>query len=156
MTEQPKQTHIQELVFNKKALFQYEVVETIETGIVLQGTEIKALRQHGASIQEAYVTVDGNALWLINASIAPYSFGSVYNHEEKRKRKLLAHKREIATVRTALQEKGLTCVPLSVYIKNGKAKVKIAIVKGKKLYDKRESIKERDDKRSMQRLMKQQ
>ena len=154
MTNESKQAHIQELVSNKKAFFQYEIVETFETGIVLLGTEIKSLRDHGGSLPEAYVTVNSHELWLIAASIAPYRFGSVYNHEEKRKRKLLAHKREIAKICTAIDEKGLTCVPLSMYLKNGKVKVKIAIVKGKKLHDKRASIKERDNKREVQRAMK--
>ena len=120
MTNESKQPHIQELVTNKKAFFQYEVLETFETGIVLQGTEIKSLREHGGSLPEAYVTVEKSELWLIAASIAPYKFGSFYNHAEKRKRKLLAHKREIATIEKALEQKGLTCIPLSMYDKNGK------------------------------------
>lgn len=150
-----KQLHIQELVSNRKALFQYEIVETFEVGIMLVGTEIKSLRENGGSLVEAYVSVDKWELWLIAANIAPYRFGASYNHEDKRKRKLLAHKREIAQIAQAIKEKGLTCIPLSMYLKNGKVKVRIAIVKGKKLHDKREAIKERDDKRTMQRALKQ-
>ena len=147
-------TEIKELVSNRKAGFQYEILETIETGVVLQGTEIKSLRDHGGSLQEAYVSIESGELWLVNASIAPYRFGGSYNHEERRKRKLLAHKKEILRMGRTIQEKGLTCIPLSIYLKKGRAKVKIAICKGKKLHDKRESIKEREDDRSIQRAMK--
>ncbi|MBS0635303.1 MAG: SsrA-binding protein SmpB [Verrucomicrobia bacterium] len=147
-------TEIKELVSNRKAGFQYEILDTYEMGIVLMGTEIKSLRDHGGSLQEAYVTIDNGELWLVNASIAPYRFGSVYNHEDKRKRKLLAHKKEIIRLNSAIQEKGLTCIPLSIYLKKGRAKVKIAIAKGKKLHDKRDTIKEREDNKEMQRAMK--
>ncbi|MCE5294464.1 MAG: SsrA-binding protein SmpB [Chlamydiales bacterium] len=148
-------TEIKELVSNRKAGFQYEILETFEMGIVLVGTEIKSLRDHGGSLQEAYVTIDNNELWLVNATIAPYKFGGLYNHEDKRKRKLLAHKREITNLNRAIQEKGLTCIPLSIYLKKGRAKVKIALAKGKKLHDKRDTIKERDDNRDIQRALKQ-
>lgn len=146
--------HIKELVSNRKAGYQYEILETFEMGIVLIGTEIKSLRNNGGSLQEAYISVDKDELWLISASIAPYRFGSVYNHEEKRKRKLLAHKKEISRIHAAIQEKGLTCIALSMYLKNGKAKVKIALARGKKLHDKRESIKEKEDNRTIQRMLK--
>ena len=154
MTQESKKPHIEELVTNKKAYFDYEVLETYETGIVLQGTEIKSLRSHGASLQEAYIIVDKGELWLIASSIAPYKFGSFYNHEEKRKRKLLAHKKEIRTIEAAIAQKGLTCMPLSIYIKNGIVKLKIGICRGKKQHDKREKLQERDDKRAMDRMMK--
>ena len=154
MTDENKKPHIQELVSNKKAFFEYEVLETYETGISLVGTEIKSIRDHGASLAEAYVTIDKGELWLIAASIAPYKYGSFYNHEEKRKRKLLAHTREIRAIEAAITQKGLTSVPLSMYLKNGKVKVKIGICRGKKLHDKRKSIQERDDKRQIQRIMK--
>jgi SsrA-binding protein len=144
-----------ELVSNRKAGFSYEILETYEAGIVLMGTEIKSLRDHGGSLQEAYVTIDNGELWLVNSSIAPYRFGSVYNHEEKRRRKLLMHKRELIKMHAAIQEKGLTCIPLSIYLKKGTAKVKIALAKGKKLHDKREAIKEREDNKAVQRAMKQ-
>lgn len=147
-------SEIKELVSNRKAGFQYEILETFETGIVLLGTEIKSLRDHGGSLQEAYVTIDADELWLVNSSIAPYRFASFYNHEEKRKRKLLMHKKEIRKLAIAIQEKGLTCIPLSIYLKKGRAKVKIALARGKKLHDKRESIKEREDTRAIQRALK--
>lgn len=143
-----------ELVSNRKATFNYEILETFEAGIMLQGTEIKSLRDHGGSLQDAYVKVLGSALWLINSSIAPYRFGNVHNHEDRRERKLLMHKREIARLRAAVQEKGLTLIPLSIYLKEGRAKIKIALAKGKKSVDKRADIKERDEKRNIQKAIK--
>jgi SsrA-binding protein len=144
-----------DLVSNKRATFNYQILETFEAGIVLQGTEIKSLRDNGGSLQEAYVRVENNELLLIGSSIAPYRYGNVHNHEEKRERKLLMHKREIEKLRIATQEKGLTIIPLAFYLKEGRLKVRIATAKGKKTYDKRESIKERDDKRQMDRVSKQ-
>lgn len=149
-------TEIKELCSNRKAGFQYEILETFETGLVLLGTEIKSLRDHGGSLQEAYVTIDNGELWLVNATIAPYRHGSLHNHEEKRRRKLLAHKKEITKLAVAIQEKGLTSIPLSIYLRNGRAKLKIAIAKGKKLHDKREAIKEREDTKAIQRALKNQ
>jgi SsrA-binding protein len=143
-----------DLATNKKAFFNYEILDTFEVGIQLLGTEIKSLRNNGASIQEAFITCEGGELFLVNASIQPYSFGNVYNHEEKRKRKLLAHKREIQKIAVALTEKGLTSVPSALYLKGGYAKVKIALVRGKKLFDKRKTIQERDEKRSIERHLK--
>ncbi|MDR3623892.1 MAG: SsrA-binding protein SmpB [Chlamydiales bacterium] len=149
--KQAKQT---DLATNRRAFHDYEVLETFEAGIVLQGTEIKSLRNHGGSIQEAYVKVITNEVFLIGANIAPYSFGSIYNHEEKRDRKLLLHHREIAKLRSSVQEKGLTLVPLALYLKKGRVKIKIALARGKKLMDKRAAIKERDEKRDIQKAMK--
>ncbi len=143
-----------ELVSNRKATHDYEILETFEAGIALQGTEIKSLRDRGGSLQEAYVKVVGQELWLLGSSIAHYRFGNIHNHEEKRERKLLMHKREIAHLKVAVQEKGHTIIPLSFYLKNGRVKVRIAIAKGKKTYDKRASIKERDDQRQMARALK--
>lgn len=143
-----------DLVSNRRATHNYEILETFEAGIALQGTEIKSLRDNGGSLQEAYVKVLGTELWLINSSVAPYRYGSHHNHEEKRDRKLLMHKREIEKLRVATQEKGLTIIPLAFYLKNGRVKTKIAIAKGKKDYDKREALKERDDKRMIQKAIK--
>jgi SsrA-binding protein len=143
-----------ELVSNRRAGFNYEILETFEAGIVLQGTEIKSLRNHGGVLQDAYVKATKKDLWLVGCSIAPYSFGNVHNHEEKRDRKLLMHKREIARLYIAVQEKGLAIIPLALYLKEGKVKVRIALAKGKKTYDKREAIKERDEKRTIQKAMK--
>jgi SsrA-binding protein len=141
-----------ELVSNRRARHDFEILETFEAGIVLVGTEIKSLRNHGGSLQDSFVDARGAELWLLNMSIAPYSFGNIHNHEDKRPRKLLMHKREMAKLKRLTMEKGLTIVPLSVFLtKRGIAKVRIATAKGKKDYDKRASLKEREAERSMQR-----
>jgi len=140
-----------ELVSNRRAGHDFEILETFEAGIILLGTEIKSLRNHGGSLQDAYVDVRGPELILLNSSIAPYSYGNIHNHEERRPRKLLMHKREIEKLRRQVIEKGLTVIPLSIFLKKGIAKVKIAIAKGKNTYDKRASLKEKQHLRSMQR-----
>lgn len=145
-----------ELVSNRKAGHDYEILETLEAGIILLGSEIKSLRNHGGSLQDSYVDVRGQYVTLLNMSIAPYSHGGkgVFNHEERRPRRLLLHKREIERLRRTVMEKGLSVIPLSVYLnKKGIAKVRIAIAKGKKAYDKRASLKEKEDKRSIQRAL---
>lgn len=147
-------TKTNDLVSNRRATHNYEILETFEAGIILQGTEIKSLRDNGGSLQEAYIKVIGNELWLIGCSIAPYRFGNIHNHEDRRDRKLLMHKREIARLKEATQEKGLTIIPLGFYLKEGRVKVRIATAKGKKNIDKREAIKERDEKRRMDKIIK--
>lgn len=143
-----------DLVNNRRAGHDYEILETFEAGVVLVGTEIKSLRNHGGSLQDAYVDVKGAEMWMLNSSIAPYSFGNIHNHEDKRPRKLLMHKREIERIRRTIQEKGLTVIPLAIFLnKKGIAKVKIAIAKGKKDYDKRESLKAKEAKRSIERAL---
>jgi len=145
-----------ELVSNRKASHDYEILETLEAGIILLGSEIKSLRNHGGTLQDAYVDVRGKDITLLNSSIAPYSHGGVgvFNHEDKRPRKLLLHKREIERLRRLVQEKGLSIIPLSIFLnKRGIAKVRIAVAKGKKDYDKRAALKEKDDKRSIQRAL---
>lgn len=144
-----------DLVSNRRATHDYEILETFEAGIVLVGTEIKSIRNNGATLQDAYVKVLKNEVWLIGCQISHYKFGNVHNHEEKRDRKLLMHKREISRLKIATQEKGLTVIPLALYLKNGRVKVRIATAKGKKTYDKRIAIKERDEKRSLQKAIKQ-
>jgi SsrA-binding protein len=146
------QTH--DLVSNRRATHDYEILETFEAGIVLQGTEIKSIRDHGASLQEAYIKVLNGEIWLIGCSIAPYRFGNIHNHEEKRDRKLLMHKREINRLKVASQEKGLTIIPLAMYLKQGRIKMRIGTAKGKKNIDKRADIKERDEKRRVQQALK--
>lgn len=143
-----------DLVSNRKAFHEYEILDTWEAGLILLGTEIKSLRNHGGSLQDAFIDVRGTEPWLLQASIAPYSFGNVHNHEERRSRKLLLHKREFEKLRRLSQEKGLAIIPLAIYLKKGMAKVKIALAKGKKLHDKRTSLKEREDQRSMDRARK--
>ncbi|MBU6384030.1 MAG: SsrA-binding protein SmpB [Verrucomicrobia bacterium] len=146
---------MEELVTNRKASHDYEILETFEAGLILLGSEIKSLRNHGGSLQDAYVDVRGGDITLLNASIAPYSKGgtSIFNHEERRPRKLLMHKREIEMLRKKVHEKGLTVIPLAIYLnKKGIAKVRIALAKGKKSHDKRAALKEKADRRSMRDL----
>ncbi len=140
-----------ELANNRKAFHDYEILDTFEAGIVLVGTEIKSLRNHGGSLQDAYVLIDKNEVFLKNSSIAPYRFGNIHNHEERRTRKLLLHKREIHKLVALTREKGLTLIPIAMYLKDGIAKVKIASAKGKKLHDKRTALKEREHKRTIDR-----
>ncbi|MBS0605798.1 MAG: SsrA-binding protein SmpB [Parachlamydiales bacterium] len=142
-----------ELVSNRKATYEYEILDTWEAGIVLVGTEIKSLRNHGGSLQDSYVLVSKGEVILKNASISPYKFGNLFNHEERRDRKLLLHKREIEKLYTLSQEKGLTLIPLGMFLKNGFVKVKIACCRGKKLHDKRASIKEREHKKAIDRAL---
>jgi SsrA-binding protein len=149
MAEKP-----QDLVSNRKAGFNYEILETLEAGIVLQGTEIKSLRDQGGNLTDSYVKVLGQEAWLIGCHIAPYRYGTIYNHPEKRDRKLLLHKREIAQLAEASALKGNTIIPLSMYLKNGRVKVRLGIGKGKKLYDKRQAVKERDEKRTIAQMKK--
>lgn len=143
-----------ELVRNRRASHDYELLDHFEAGIMLQGSEIKSLRQGGGSLQEAYVKVIKGAAWLLGCSIAPYRFSTIEPHEERRDRKLLLHKREIAKLHKAVQEKGLSIVAVSLYLKAGRAKIRIAIGRGKKLVDKRDSIKEKEQKRQIDRQMK--
>jgi len=148
-----KKSKSNDLVSNRRAFHDYEIMETFEAGIVLKGTEIKSLRDSGGSLQEAYVKVFSDEVWLVGCHIAHYRFGNVHNHEERRDRKLLMHKREIEKLSAATHEKGLTLVPLAMYLIRGRVKVKIATARGKKSFDKRATIKERDDKRRMQRAL---
>lgn len=143
-----------ELVSNRRAFHDYEILETFEAGIILLGTEIKSLRDHGGSLQDAYILVSEDKVILKGSSIAPYRYGNVFNHEEKRDRSLLLHKREIAKLKSLSQERGLTLIPLSLYLKNGYVKVKIASAKGKKTYDKRAALKAREHQKTIDRAMK--
>lgn len=129
---------------NKKAKFEYFLLEQYEAGIVLKGTEIKSIRDRKASIAEAYVQTNGEEAWLVNAHISPYDPASRENHDPKRNRKLLLHKKEIEELWEGVRQKGLTVVPTELYLKDGKAKVNIALAKGKKLYDKRREIAKKD------------
>jgi len=129
---------------NRKARFEYFLQETFEAGLELRGTEIKSIRKGQISLQEAYVRTDGNQAWLVGAHVAPYEHASAYQHDPDRERKLLLHKREIKELWDAVRIKGMTIVPVRVYLKGGRAKLEIAIAKGKKQYDKREAIKQKD------------
>lgn len=138
---------------NRKVFHDYFVIETLETGIVLTGTEIKSIRDGKASLAEAYARIEDGELWLVGAHIAPYIHGNRSNHEPDRPRKLLAHKRQIAELREAIEQKGMTLVPLRLVIKQGRAKVELATVRGKKLYDKRNAAADRETKRDIERAM---
>ena len=143
-----------DLVSNRKAFHDYEILETFEAGIVLLGSEVKSLRDHKGNLQDAYVLVSGRNVILKNASIALYTQAAMFGHEELRERILLLHKREVNKLIKATQDTGITIIPLAIYLKKGFIKVKIGIAKGKKTYDKRSAIKEREAKRSIERAMK--
>jgi SsrA-binding protein len=136
---------------NRKAKFEYFLLEHFEAGIALKGTEIKSIRAGQMSLAEAYVRVENDEAWLVDAHIAPYNPASRFNHDPVRPRRLLLHKREIRELWDAVRQKGVTVVPVEVYLKDGRAKIDIAIAKGKKLYDKREEIARRDEARETQR-----
>lgn len=144
-----------DLASNKRAYHDYEILETLVAGLMLKGTEIKSLRDGGGSLAEAYVKMIKGELYLVGANIAHYKFGNVHNHEEKRDRKLLLHKRETERLKKAITEKGLTIIPINLHLSSkGYCKAKIGIARGKKLHDKRSAIKEREQTRAIQREMK--
>lgn len=136
---------------NKKARYEYEIFETVEGGLVLQGTEVKSLRQGQASIKEAFAEVVGGEVFLVDSHIPPYSHGSIHNHEPKRRRKILLKAREIKVLSGKVSEKGLTLIPLRIYFRRGLAKVELALARGKKIHDKRETIRRREAEREMER-----
>lgn len=137
---------------NKRARFDYHLLETFEAGIVLSGTEVKSLRNGKANITDAYGIVRDGEIFLLNAHISPYEKGGYVNHEPTRSRKLLLHRREIRRLIGSVERQGLTLVPLELYFKDGKAKVALALAKGKKLHDKRDTEKQRDAEREMARV----
>ncbi|WP_265563044.1 SsrA-binding protein SmpB [Sphingomicrobium arenosum] len=139
---------------NRRATYDYSIEERFEAGIVLQGTEVKALRKSEGSIKESYATVEDGEAWLINSHIPEYSHGNRLNHETRRPRKLLLHQREINKMMGAVQRQGMTLVPMSIYFNGeGKAKLELALAKGKKVHDKRQAIKDRDWKRDQARIL---
>ena len=139
---------------NRRARFDYFIDDRLEAGIALTGTEVKSLRHGEGSIAESYATVDGEEVWLINSHIPEYSHGNRLNHQPRRARKLLLKGREISKLQGAVQRQGLTLVPLSLYFNSrGRAKVELALGRGKKVHDKRDTVKERDWKREQQRLL---
>lgn len=136
---------------NKKARFDYEIIETFEAGLALMGSEVKSLRQNQCTLKDSYVAFRGHEAYLQNAHIPVYTASSYNNHEPERLRKLLLHVEELDKIYKAITEKGLTCVPLKVYFKRGKAKVEIGLARGKKKGDKRQSIKSREANREIER-----
>ncbi len=140
---------------NRKARFSYEVLDTVETGLVLTGTEVKSLRGGQANIQESYASVEGGELWLINSYLPEYLQANRFNHEPRRRRKLLVSKRELARLAQGVEREGMTLVPLKIYFNDrGRAKLLLAVARGKKLHDKRETEKQRDWNREKGRLLK--
>lgn len=139
---------------NRKAFHDYSIEETFDAGLVLQGTEVKSLRQGKASFTDAFAFVKDGEVWLRDFYIKPFEHGSYYNHDPRRDRKLLLSKREIRELDRAVLQKGNTIIPLKIFFKNGFAKVQIGLARGKKKFDKRESIKEKDTKRDMDRAIK--
>jgi len=136
---------------NRRARFEYEILETFEAGMVLKGTEVKSLRQGQASIKEAFGDIAAGEVFLVDSHIPPYTLGNIHNHEPKRRRKLLLGRREIRRLAGKTSEKGLTLVPLRIYFRRGLAKIELALARGKKIHDKRETIRRREAKREMER-----
>ena len=138
---------------NRRARHEYFILETMEAGIALKGSEIKSVRAGQISLAEAFVRLDGQEAWLEDAHIAPYEQASINNHEPRRPRKLLLHSSEIRKLWNTVRQKGVTVIPLTVYLRDGRAKVEIAVAKGKKLYDKRQEIAKRDSQREIDRQL---
>ena len=145
--------NIKVVATNRKAKFEYFLIETFEAGIALQGSEIKSIRAGQVSLTEAYVQTDGEEAWLMSAHIAPYEQANRFNHDPVRSRRLLLHKKEIRQLWDSVRQKGMTIIPTRVYLKGGRAKVEIALARGKKSYDKREAIAKRDRARDSAREM---
>lgn len=140
---------------NRKARYEFSIEDTLEAGLVLTGTEVKSLRQGRANLQDAYCTIDKGQMVMLNCHISPYEQGNIFNHDPMRPRPLLLHRKELERWGKAVAQKGYTIIPLKLYFKNGFAKVEIGLAKGKKLYDKREDIAERDTKRRLERATRQ-
>ena len=142
------------IVKNKKARHDYHILDTFEAGLVLQGSEVKSIRQGKVNLKESYIKNRNNELWITGMHVTPYEQGNIFNPEPLRDRKLLMHSREIERLRKSTDEKGLTIVPLSLYLKDGRVKVEIALAKGKHIYDKRQDNAEKDARREMDRARK--
>ncbi len=142
------------LVLNRQARFNYEILEKVEAGISLVGTEVKSIREGKANIKEAYADIRGGEAWLIGAHINPYSHGNITNHDPLRERKLLLNAREIDRLQGKIMEKGLTLIPLRLYLKGRLVKLELGVGRGKKLVDKREDLKKKDQEREIQRAIK--
>lgn len=134
---------------NRKAKFDYEILETIEAGIALTGTEVKSIRNGSANLKDSYAIIRRNEVYLLGMHISPYKQGNIFNHEEMRTRKLLLHKKEILKLNNRMTMEGITLVPIKLYFHRNRAKILLGVAKGKKLYDKRESIKKRDIEREI-------
>ncbi len=151
--EKIDKTKVEIVARNRRASYDYELLERFEAGLALTGTEIKSVRAHKVSLQRAYVQPRGDELYLMEANIAPYEHGSRENHEPDRPRKLLLHRREIAKIQEALQMKGIAMIPTKLYLSDGWAKVEVALARGKKLYDKRAALHKQETERQMERAL---
>ena len=140
------------LARNRTARHEYEILETLEAGIELQGTEVKALRAGRSQLRDGYVRIENGEAWLLAVHISPYAQGNVHNHEPERRRKLLLHRREIEYLESKVRQQGLTLVPLRLYLKRNRIKLEIGVARGKKLWDKRQAIAERDARREAERV----
>ncbi|MHB1224144.1 MAG: SsrA-binding protein SmpB [Gemmatimonadaceae bacterium] len=149
----PDTSELQSIARNRRARYDYHVLDSWEAGLVLSGTEVKSLRDGKANLTDAYGIVKDGEVWLLNLHISPYERGTHFNHEPTRSRKLLLHKREIRKLIGAVERQGLTLVPLELYFKQGRAKVRLALGKGKKQHDKRADDKKREDERDMARAL---
>lgn len=148
------ENEIKILSTNRKAFHDYHILEKIEAGIVLKGTEVKSAREGKVNLKDSYATIKNNELFLFNLHISPYHHGTAFNHDPSRIRKLLLHRKEINKLIGKIKERGLTIIPLKVYLRRGHIKLEIALVKGKKLYDRRDDISKRDMEREIQRELK--
>jgi SsrA-binding protein len=144
---------VKPIATNRKARHDYLIEDTFEAGLVLTGSEIKSIRAGQVNLRDSYATIRDGELWLVNTHIAPYKQANQQNHEPRRERKLLMHRREINRLTGKLQEKGLTLVPLKIYLKNSRAKIELGLARGKKSHDKRQAMRERDDRRQMDRAL---
>lgn len=151
MSKPPAET--ESIARNKRARHDYEILETFEAGLVLQGTEVKSLRAGKASLSDAYGVIKDGEIWLLNLHISPYEKGTAWNHDPTRTRKLLLHTSEIRRLIGAVERKGLTLIPLEMHFRRGRAKVVIAVARGKKLHDKRQDLKEKDAQRDVARAL---
>ena len=150
-----KQSGVKVISNNKKAYFLYEIIETYEAGVQLTGTEVKSLREGRVNLRDGFAQIRNGEAWLLNVHIAPYqASGAYFNHEPRRTRKLLLNRREISKLTGSIEQKGLTLVPLKMYFKGNWVKISIGLGRGKKIHDKRETIKRRQDQRDMARAMK--
>ena len=138
---------------NRRARHEYEILETVEAGLVLRGTEVKSLRAAGVTFKDSYATIRNGEGWLLGCHINPYSHGTDANHDPERDRKLLLHRREIARLTGKVAERGLTLVPLRLYFKGGRAKLEIGLARGRKLHDKRSALRERETRREMEKVV---
>lgn len=145
--------HDRVVTSNRRAFHEYHILESVEAGIALTGTEIKSIREGKATIAEAYARIENGELWLVGSHVPPYSHGNRANHDPDRPRKLLVHRRELDRLRTAIEQKGLTLVPLRLHLKGGLAKLDVGVGRGKKLYDKRASDAERQSRRDVDRAI---